>query len=122
MSAFLIDEDLPRSLARELRSAGHDAVDVRDVGLRGRPDSEIFQYAVTRRLVLLTADMGFANVLQFEPHAHVGIVIARFPNEVSTTALNMALLAALNELSETDFVGNTVVVEPGRVRMRRKRQ
>jgi len=44
---FITDEDVPRSTARVLRDAGFDAVDVRDVGLRGNgilvvriPDSE----------------------------------------------------------------------------------
>jgi len=38
VAKFLVDEDLPRSLARELRQAGIDAVDARDAGLRGHPD------------------------------------------------------------------------------------
>lgn len=33
---FITDEDVPRSTARVLRDAGFDAVDVRDVGLRGK--------------------------------------------------------------------------------------
>jgi hypothetical protein len=33
---FITDEDVPRSPARVLRNAGFDAVDVRDVGLRGK--------------------------------------------------------------------------------------
>jgi predicted nuclease of predicted toxin-antitoxin system len=32
---FLIDEDLPRSLGLLLTNYGHDAIDVRDIGLRG---------------------------------------------------------------------------------------
>ncbi|GAH98136.1 unnamed protein product [marine sediment metagenome] len=32
---FLIDEDLPRSTGDLLRSYGHKAIDVRDIGLRG---------------------------------------------------------------------------------------
>ena len=42
---FITDEDVPRSTARVLRDAGFDAVDVRDVGLRGKSDAEIFAYA-----------------------------------------------------------------------------
>jgi uncharacterized protein (DUF433 family) len=39
---FLTDEDVPRSTARALRDAGFDAVDVRDVGLRGKSDALVF--------------------------------------------------------------------------------
>lgn len=42
---FLTDEDVPRSTARILREAGFDAVDTRDVGLRGKSDAEVFAYA-----------------------------------------------------------------------------
>jgi predicted nuclease of predicted toxin-antitoxin system len=38
---LLVDEDLPRSLARRSLSAAFDALDVRDIDLRGRSDSEI---------------------------------------------------------------------------------
>jgi predicted nuclease of predicted toxin-antitoxin system len=42
---FLTDEDIPRSTARILRDAGFDAVDVRDVGLRGKSDALVYAYA-----------------------------------------------------------------------------
>ncbi|MBO8129775.1 MAG: DUF5615 family PIN-like protein [Peptococcaceae bacterium] len=32
--SLLVDEDLPRSTCIQLKQAGHDALDVRDVGLR----------------------------------------------------------------------------------------
>jgi predicted nuclease of predicted toxin-antitoxin system len=38
---FLVDEDLPRSTAQLVQSYGHDVEDVRDVGLRGQPDTKI---------------------------------------------------------------------------------
>ncbi|WP_334111040.1 DUF5615 family PIN-like protein [Thermodesulfitimonas autotrophica] len=37
---FLVDEDLPRSTAKALSAAGDEALDVRDVGLRGAKDRE----------------------------------------------------------------------------------
>ena len=120
MLNFLTDEDMPRSLAPRLRGAGFDATDVRDVGLRGHTDLEVFAYAVAHGSVLITADMGFANVLHFPQSSHVGIVIVRFPNEVSATTQNTAVLSAIEEIDEADFAGSVLIVEPGRVRMRRQ--
>ena len=40
---FITDEDVPRSTARVLRDAGFDAIDVRDVGLRGKSDQEVLR-------------------------------------------------------------------------------
>lgn len=65
MSRFLVDEDLPRSLAPALREAGFDTQDVRDVGLRGCSDAEVFARAQAEDRILLTADLGFANALAF---------------------------------------------------------
>jgi predicted nuclease of predicted toxin-antitoxin system len=36
---FYLDEDVSLGLRDELRNVGHDAVHVRDLGTRGRPDS-----------------------------------------------------------------------------------
>ena len=120
MARFLVDEDLPRSLAAQLRASGITSEDVRDVGLRGKHDDEIFAYAVAHGLTLLTADVGFGNVLRFPLGTHAGIVVARFPNEVPTATLNQAILQAVQGLSDEDTTGNLVMIEPGRLRLRRK--
>jgi len=61
VAKFLVDEDLPRSLARELRQAGIDAVDARDAGLRGRPDGEIVAFAAFDGRAVLTADPAWSS-------------------------------------------------------------
>lgn len=53
---FLIDASLPRSAADLLRRFGHDATDVRDVGMRDAPDNAIADYARRCHLVLITRD------------------------------------------------------------------
>jgi predicted nuclease of predicted toxin-antitoxin system len=120
MARFLIDADLPRSLARQLRAAGFEVEDVRDIGLRKSPDDDIFTYAVSHALVLLSGDLDFGNILRFPLGSHPGIVVARFPNEVPTTKVNAAILQAVQSLSGEDIVGNLIIVEPGRIRLRKQ--
>ncbi len=119
MMGFLVDEDLPRSLAGVLREVGIHAEDVRDVGLRGRPDDDVLRYAASRGLAFLTADLGFGNTLRFPLGSHAGVMVARFPNEVPTTFLSDAILRAIRELTDQDISGSVVIVEPGRIRLRR---
>ena len=119
MARFLIDEDLPRSLARTLRAAGLDAVDVRDVSLRGLSDEDVLAYAVRDARAVVTADVGFGNILRFALGEHGGIIVARFPNEVPTPDLNDALLAAMQLLEDDDVRGNVVTITPSRIRIRR---
>lgn len=121
MPRFLVDEDLPRSLVGALREAGLEADHVIDSGLRGQPDGAIFDHAMTSGMTLVSADLGFANVLRFPLGAHDGIVVTRFPNEMSMMKTNAAIVRALGELTDEELRGNLVILEPGRVRLRRGR-
>ncbi len=51
---FLIDEDLPRSTGDLLRQYGHDAIDIRDIGLKGSKDSQIAAYIIDLQATFLS--------------------------------------------------------------------
>lgn len=120
MLKFLIDEDMHRSLAEILRARGFETLDVRDCGLRGKDDMEIFEFAQKERAIILTGDLGFGNILEFPMGSHAGIMIAHFPNKMSTVRINEELDKVLDDLHENDINGNLIVIEPGKVRIRRK--
>ena len=119
MLKLVVDEDLPRSLARVLRDQGFAVLEVRESGLRGRADQEVFEFAQKERAAIITADLDFGNVLRFRLGSHYGIVIVHFPNEISTTELNRQFSRQFAELSEKDFKGNLIILEPGKIRIRR---
>lgn len=120
MLKFVIDEDMPRSTANVLKTRGYEVFDVRDYGLRGKSDEEVFRFAQTENAVILTGDLGFGNLLRFPVGSHFGIVIAHFPNEISTSELNGQIIKEFDNLTETDFRGNLIILEPGKIRIRRK--
>ena len=119
MIRFLIDEDMPRSIAEALNRAGFDCLDVRDIGLRGSPDATIYKRTQEENCVILTGDLGFSNSLRFPLGSHKGIVIARFPNEMPIEMVNQILLDAITSIQE-DLPGNLTIVEPDRIRIRRR--
>ena len=53
---FLIDGDLPRSTGALFQRYGYEAMDVRDIGLRGAKDSKIAGHAKQHGLCLVTGD------------------------------------------------------------------
>ena len=116
MPQFLVDENLPRSLAARLNAAGLVAQDVRDLGFRGAPDEEIFDFARSQRLILLTADLGFGALMRAYPDAP-GAVLVRVPNDWPTAAVNELIEKSLLRLPEI-VPGSLVVIEPERVRIR----
>ena len=96
-----------------------EAIHVIDAGLRGRSDSDVLSGATDGGRTLLTADLDFSNLLRYPLGTHAGLVIARFPNEMPVDALNAAIVAAVTGLTEDDLTGGLVIIEPGRVRLRR---
>lgn len=119
MPKFVIDEDVSRSTGKVLKDHGYEVKDIRDYGLRGAEDEEVYQSAQNNQAVVVTSDMDFGNILRFPIGSHFGIVILRFPNEVSTKEINRQLVKSIKALTDDDFKGNLVIIEPGRVRIRK---
>jgi predicted nuclease of predicted toxin-antitoxin system len=117
---FLVDEDLPRSVVPLLRQFGHQAEDVRDVGLRGATDEKVARHAQKHEFCLVTGDLGFANILNYPPEKYPGIVVLLIP-PTGTAKSILNLLESFLEQSEivADLNGKLAVVEFGRVRIRR---
>jgi predicted nuclease of predicted toxin-antitoxin system len=122
MLKFLVDEDMPRSTTRVLKDKGFEVLDVRDCGLRGKSDEEVFKFAKIEDAVIVTGDLGFGNILTFPLGSHPGIFIVHFPNEVSTAELNHQIIMGIENLAENDFRGNLVILEPGKIRIRREKK
>lgn len=117
MASFLIDESLPRAVGRALAAAGHDVVDVRDVGLRGANDDAVIARAIAERRVLVAGDVDFANALRFPPRSHSGIFVLRLPMEWSPQERAARAVAALDESLGYAVAGGLVIVDPARVRV-----
>jgi predicted nuclease of predicted toxin-antitoxin system len=119
MVRFVIDEDMPRSTGVALSTEGYEVKDVRDHGYRGLGDEEIYAFTQREKAVLLTGDLVFSNLLKFPLGQHFGIVVVRFPNELAPREINREIVTSLRVLGENEFKGNLVILEPGRIRIKR---
>ena len=116
---FLIDADLPRATGESLRRAGHDAFDVRDIGLGDAKDSDIAAYAQVHQLCLLTGDFDFADIRNYPPHLYPGIVVFTLPQHATVAFILQLVDIFLQQTAVlTRLPGQLAIVEPGRVRMR----
>jgi hypothetical protein len=79
----------------------------------------VLTYARLHSMVLVTGDLGFSNVTHYPIGSHSGIVVARFPNEVSTELLNRSIVDALSNLLAQGLTGALAIIEPGKVRLRK---
>src|SRR5579871_2989360 len=71
---FLVDENLPERLTSQLHVEGYAAEHVYEVGLRTRPDTEVYAYALSAGATLITQDHDVQrDASQFTvPHPGVG--------------------------------------------------
>lgn len=78
---FKLEENLPDDLTAYLRDEGHDAIDVVDEGLGGEEDPPVLTAATSEERILLTFDPDFADVRQYPPGSHAGIVVFRLRDQ-----------------------------------------
>jgi predicted nuclease of predicted toxin-antitoxin system len=116
---FLIDASLPRSIAPLVRSRGHDATDVRDIGLGSAADQDIATYAQAQQQAILSRDFDFADVRNYPPDQYAGIVVVDLPSSATAPTI-LKLVDGFLQQTQTlnDLPGRLVIVEPGRIRLR----
>jgi predicted nuclease of predicted toxin-antitoxin system len=116
---FLVDADLPRSTAKVLQRHGHEATDVRDVGLRNADDTTIARCAQGQRLCLLTGDFDFSDIRTYPPADYAGIVVLVIPPTVTTRYITQLLEMFLQQGEIiAQLPGKLAIVEAGRIRLR----
>jgi predicted nuclease of predicted toxin-antitoxin system len=116
---FLIDADLPRSTKPLLERFGHEAIDVRDIGLRNAKDPVVARYAQDHQACLLTGDFGFADIRNYPPESYYGIVVLGLPRD-ATAAFILHLIEEILRQGEVlaRLPRKLAIVEAGRIRLR----
>jgi predicted nuclease of predicted toxin-antitoxin system len=98
---FLVDAQLPPSLAEWLRATGAEATHVEEASLRNAVDSAIREYAISQGYVLITKDKDFAPAESSRPQLQVVWVrTGNVPNRVLIERLAAGWLRVLAHLED----------------------
>ncbi len=116
---FLIDAGLPRATRDLMVSLGHDAVDVRDIGIGAAPDESIFERAATESRCLITRDGDFGDLTKYDPRK-VGAIVVVVVHHLARRDHILQVVGAFLSDAEVlrEIAGKLVIVEPTRVRIR----
>ena len=110
---FLADESCDFAVVRTFRSAGHDVLAIAEVSPR-IGDEEVLKHARDEKLVLLTEDTDFGELVYAEGLGSSGVVLFRFP-ATARRAMAEAALDVVNRIGE-ELSSRFTVVQPGRIR------
>lgn len=113
-----LDENLSIYLKEPASNLGHDVTTAAEENLLGKPDEVVTAEAFREGRMLLTLDVGIADLRRFPPGTHPGIVVFR-PRTLGAAGATEFVLAFLKQVSLDDCTGCIVVVDPERVRIRK---
>lgn len=113
---FKLDENCDPRWRAPLIKAGHAVSTVFDEDLQGAEDETIASACRSEGRCLITADLDFAQLLDFPPENYSGFIVLRHPRP--TLAGMQALIAqVVLAVSRESPSGRLWIVEPGRIRI-----
>jgi predicted nuclease of predicted toxin-antitoxin system len=85
---FKLDENFGAHTQELFRAAGYEVNTVRDEGLQGSSDQNLFDACCNEKHCLVTLDSDFSNPIHFPPDQLSGIVVIRVPQNPSLELLS----------------------------------
>lgn len=115
---FLIDMPLSQDVAAWLRTQGHDAVHAIELGLDAAADAVILARAKQENRTIVTADLDYPRLLALAQERESSLILFRDGNW-SEAAIIARMEEVMQRVTAADLERSIVVVDRGRVRMRR---
>jgi predicted nuclease of predicted toxin-antitoxin system len=114
---FKVDENLPIDVALILQQAGYQAETVFDEGLSGAEDAVIAETCQSEQRILITLDVGFADIRTYPPSQHPGMIVLRLDRQEKQNVLKI-IRSIITLLTEKPIAGTLWIVSERQVRIR----
>lgn len=116
---FLLDQCLSVDLVHLLAEAGHDVVHLSDRGMQRAQDPAVLDLARAEQRVLVSVDTDFGTLLTRTGASSPSVVLFRRSTGRRPGAQAAIPLDNLAQIADALGEGSVVVLEEGRVRIRR---
>jgi predicted nuclease of predicted toxin-antitoxin system len=112
---FLADENVSRRIIERLRAGGFDVISIGETR-SGAPDRDVLEAANAEGCILITEDRDFGELVIRQRLGVRGIILLEL-DHLSNVA-EADLVAEIVSIHADKLLGNLLVVEPGRIRVR----
>jgi predicted nuclease of predicted toxin-antitoxin system len=112
------NENLFEPIIDYLRALGNDVLSIRESGLSGISDDEVFERACKENMVIITMDKDFTRIFRFPPERCGGIVVAKIYKRTVDETLTI-FKKYYQSIKKEDIKGNLIIITPEGVRIRR---
>lgn len=102
---------MPRTLAPKIAAMGFTVQDVRDIGLQGRPDNEVFEAAISFDAIIITRDRGFAIEQNWSDNFTAGVIFVNLPEDTLASVINAKITELLAQRLPVSLLGAVTFVE-----------
>jgi predicted nuclease of predicted toxin-antitoxin system len=114
---FKIDENLPDELAVLLRENRWEATTVVDQNIGGAVDPRVAEVCDVEDRILVTFDVGFANIRAYPPASHPGFIVFRLARQDKPHVLRVSP-KVIEKLRDRGLRNELWVVDESRIRIR----
>lgn len=114
---FKIDENLPVEVAELLVAETHDAVTVIAQELMGIRDSQLAEVCQAEDRILVTLDVGFADIRTYPPQTLPGVIVLRLGNLEKNHVLN-TVRRIIPLMGQEPLAQRLWIVEEAQIRIR----
>ncbi|MDX2189463.1 MAG: DUF5615 family PIN-like protein [Bacteroidota bacterium] len=114
---FLLDENIPPSLAVHLQNIGYDSRHIVKIGFKSISDNQIIDIAIQNQETIITLDLDFSEILAFSGQSKPSVVQIR-TTKVDYKYLFQILEANLNTLAEDIENGSIISITDNGIRIR----
>ena len=115
------NENLFDPIINYLKSISHEVLSLREAGLSGISDDEVYQLACKEKYVIVTMDKDFTRMFRFPPKSCGGIIVVKVYRRTVDETLSI-FKKFFKEIKEEDIKGNLTIITPEGVRTRRTKE
>jgi len=121
MFRFLLNANISHETAKFLNLLGYDAKTVAAFNLENAEDIEIAKRAIKEKRILITLDLDFGEIYYFSIKEKFWVIVLKLRNQtVESVNKTLGWLLKTKILEKKGFQNTLMIVEEGRVRVRRK--